>query len=163
MPCGRPARPPEEIQRGATQRRDLRRSLRNNAMNEQIKSVRDLASEEFDTRTLLRNAVDQAIERHYEDFFIVDVDSHLYETESFKEITQYMDNPVMRQEALYQGMSRGGITSPDGSYQEIGGRHTPHPPRQNERRPPSPPPDNTPPQRFLDAMGTHATGLFPPP
>jgi hypothetical protein len=29
-------------------------------MNEQIKSVRDLASEEFDTRTLLRNAVDQA-------------------------------------------------------------------------------------------------------
>ena len=88
-------------------------------MNEQIKSVRDLASEEFDTRTLLRNAVDQAIERHYEDIFIVDVDSHHYETESFKEITQYMDNPVMRQEALYQGMSRGGITSADGSYQEL--------------------------------------------
>ena len=68
-------------------------------MNEQIKSVRDLASEEFDTRTLLRDAVDQAIERHYEDLFIVDVDSHHYETESFKEITQYMDNPVMLQEA----------------------------------------------------------------
>ena len=56
-------------------------------MNEQIKSVRDLASEEFDTRTLLRNAVDQAIERHYEDLFIVDVDSPgptlLYIAESY--------------------------------------------------------------------------------
>src|ERR1700716_2394682 len=135
MPRDRPAGPAEEIQRVATEGRDLRLSLRNNARNEQIKSVRDLASEEFDTRTLLRNAVDQAIERRYEDFFIVDVDSHHYETESFKEITEYMDNPVMRQEALYQGMSRGGITSPDGSYQEIGGGGTPHPPGQDTRRP----------------------------
>src|SRR3977135_3136811 len=122
MPRGRPARPAEEIQCGATRRRHLRCSLRNNAMNEQIKPVRDLASEEFDTRTLLRNAVDQAIERHYEDIFIVDVDSHHYETESFKEIREDTDNPVMRQEALYQCMARDGIPSPDGSYQEIGGR-----------------------------------------
>src|SRR5258705_10639790 len=137
MSRGRPARPAEEIQCRATQRRDLRRSLRNNTMNEQIKSVRDLASEEFDTRTLLRNAVDQAIERHYEDFFIVDVDSHHYETESFKEITQYMDNPAMRQEALYQGMSRRRLTSPDGSYQEIAARTTRYPMRKYERAPTS--------------------------
>src|SRR6185295_5737675 len=127
MPRGRPARPPEEIQRGATQRRDLRRSLRTNAMNEQIKNVRDLASEEFDTRTLLRNAVDQAVQRRYEDYFIVDVDSHHYETESFKEIAEYMDNPVLREEAKFQGMARGGITSADGSYPELGGRITRYP------------------------------------
>jgi uncharacterized protein len=132
-------------------------------MNEQIKSVRDLASEEFDTRTLLRNAVDQAIERHYEDFFIVDVDSHHYETESFKEITQYMDNPVMRQEALYQGMSRGGITSPDGSYQEIAGRITRYPLRKTERVPAAPHRDITLTERFMDAMGTDVTVLFPTP
>ena len=40
------------------------------------RDFRDLASEEFDTRTLLRNAVDQAIARKYEDFLIVDTDSH---------------------------------------------------------------------------------------
>src|SRR5260221_12042330 len=127
MSRGRSARPAEEIQCGATRRRNLRCSLRNNAMNEQIKSVRDLASEEFDTRTLLRNAVDQAIERHYEDLFIVDVDSHHYETESFKEITQYMDNPVMRQGALYQRMSPGGSTPPEGPFQEGAGHITPSP------------------------------------
>jgi hypothetical protein len=46
------------------------------------RDFRDLASEEFDTRTLLRNAVDQAIVRKYEDFLIVDTDSHHYETEA---------------------------------------------------------------------------------
>src|ERR1700743_3227619 len=40
------------------------------------RDFRDLASEEFDTRTLLRNAVDQAIARKYEDFLIVDTYSH---------------------------------------------------------------------------------------
>src|SRR5438309_10447939 len=104
-------------------------------MNEQIKSARDLASEEFDTRTLLRNAVDQAIERRYEDFFIVDVDSHHYETESFKEISAYIRNPVLREEARFQGMARGGITSENGSYQELMGRITRYPKRRSEKVP----------------------------
>ena len=56
------------------------------------RDFRDLASEEFDTRTLLRNAVDQAIARKYEDFLIVDTDSHHYETEAFKEIAEYIDD-----------------------------------------------------------------------
>ena len=85
--------------------------------------VRDLATEEFDTRTLLNNAAEQAIERNYEDFFIVDVDSHHYETEAFKEIAEYIEDPVMRYEAKFQGTSRGGITSENGSYQELDGPH----------------------------------------
>src|SRR4051812_25685769 len=163
MPCGRPARPPEEIQRGATQRRDLRRSLRNNAMNEQIKSVRDLASEEFDTRTLLRNAVDQAIERHYEDFLIVDVDSHHYETESFKEIAEYIQNPVLRHEAKFQGMSRGGITSESGSYQELAGRITRYPLRKTEKVPAEPHRDITLMHRWMDTIGVDMAIMFPTP
>ena len=47
-------------------------------------NFRDLSVEEFDTTTLLQHANEQAIQRRYEDFFIVDVDGHHYETESFK-------------------------------------------------------------------------------
>jgi hypothetical protein len=64
------------------------------------RDFRDLASEEFDTRTLLRNAAEQAVVRKYEDFLIVDTDSHHYETEAFKEIAEYIDDPVMRYEAI---------------------------------------------------------------
>ena len=35
-----------------------------------------------------------------EDYLIVDVDSHHYELESFHEILEYMDDPVLRQLAL---------------------------------------------------------------
>src|SRR3954469_22728078 len=71
--------------------------------SEANRDFRDLASEEFDTRTLLRNAADQAVARKYEDFLIVDTDSHHYETEAFKEIAEYIDDPVMRYEAKFQG------------------------------------------------------------
>ena len=37
---------------------------------------RDLATEEFDTRTLLAHASAQAAQRRYEDFLIVDIDGH---------------------------------------------------------------------------------------
>ena len=56
--------------------------------------IRDLAAEEFTTPTLLRAAREQAIKRRYEDFCIVDVDSHHYETESFTEILEYIEDPV---------------------------------------------------------------------
>ena len=107
-------------------------------MNELSKNVRDLSAEPYDTRTLLKNAVEQAIERRYEDFFMVDVDSHHYETESFAEIVSYIRNPVIREEAKFQGMSRGGITSENGSYQELTGRITRYPKRKTEKVPPTP-------------------------
>ena len=44
----------------------------------------------------LAHATQQAEDRHYEDFMIVDVDSHHYETGSFKDILQYIEDPVMR-------------------------------------------------------------------
>ena len=92
-------------------------------MNVHSSNFRDLAAAEFDTTTLLAHAAEQAIERRYEDFCIVDVDCHHYETEAFNEIIQYMDDPVLRNEARYQGMARPGIASADGSYQEIARPH----------------------------------------
>ena len=62
-------------------------------MNEHMRSFRDLNANELDTRTLLRNAAEQATARHYEDFFIADVDSHHYETEAVKEIAHEVGLP----------------------------------------------------------------------
>ena len=131
--------------------------------NKANRDFRDLASEEFDTRTLLRNAEEQAIVRKYEDFLIVDVDSHHYETEAFKEIAEYIDDPVMRHEARYQGASRGGLWSEGGMYQEIGGRITRYPGRKNEKVPASPHRDITLMGRWMDAMGVDMAVMFPTP
>ncbi len=42
---------------------------------------------QFDTRTFFGHAADQARERNYKDLFIVDVDSHHYESDCLPEIT----------------------------------------------------------------------------
>jgi hypothetical protein len=127
------------------------------------RDFRDLADESFDTRTLLRNAVDQAIARKYEDFLIVDTDSHHYETEAFKEIAEYIDDPVMRFEAKFQGHSRGGFTAETGSYQELAGRITRYPERKNEKVPPGRHRDLTLMERWMDAMGVDMAVMFPTP
>jgi uncharacterized protein len=93
-------------------------------------SYRDLAVEEFDTTTLLAHASQQAIQRRYEDFLIVDVDGHHYETASFAQIADFIEDPVMRDQAKYQGYGGSGITSGSGAYQELGGR-------VRKRRPPA--------------------------
>jgi hypothetical protein len=90
-------------------------------------SFRDLSVEEFDTTTLLEHATQQAIQRRYEDFFIADIDGHHYETFSYAQMCEYIEDPVMRDQAKYQGFGGGGITSANGSYQELGGRVTRYP------------------------------------
>jgi uncharacterized protein len=132
-------------------------------MLDQVQNFRDLANQEFDTRTLLKNAARQAEVRHYEDFLIVDVDSHHYETEAFKEISDYVDDPVLRHEFRYQGMSRGGVGSESGSYQEIGGRITRYPLRRTEKVPATPHRDLTLMERWMDALGVDMAIMFPTP
>ncbi len=55
--------------------------------------------EGFDTRDALRKASEQAAARGYERFTIVDADAHHYETESWAEIVQYLEDPIIRYEA----------------------------------------------------------------
>lgn len=129
--------------------------------NEQ--NFRDLVNEGFHTSTLLAHAAEQAAARNYEDFLIVDVDSHHYETEAFSEIADFIENPVLRHEAKFQGMARGGITSADGSYQEIAGRITRYPQRGKEAVPPTPHRDITLMLRWMDAMGVDIACMFPTP
>ena len=58
---------------------------------------RRLKVDEFDSGKMLAHAARQAKQRGYDQFPIVDVDSHHYELESFDQILEYMDDPVLRQ------------------------------------------------------------------
>ena len=126
------------------------------------RDFRDLASEEFDTRTLLRNAVDQAIARKYEDFLIVDIDSHHYETEAFAEIAEYIDDPVMRLQAKFQGIRA--AASPRNRLLSGNGRPHHAVPGAQEREGAEPRHrDITLTQRWMDAIGVDMTCCFPTP
>jgi predicted TIM-barrel fold metal-dependent hydrolase len=126
-------------------------------------SFRDLAAEEFDTRTLLMHAREQAAQRRYEDFFIADIDGHHFETLSFAEIVEFIEDPVMREQAKYQGFGGGGITSPSGGYQELVGRITRRDGRRPEKIDPGQQRDRTLTRRWMDAIGIDQLCLFPTP
>ncbi|HUK60993.1 MAG TPA: hypothetical protein VLV50_17325, partial [Stellaceae bacterium] len=127
-------------------------------------NLRDHSLEEFDTPTLLAHASEQAAKRKYEDFCIVDVDSHHYESDSFTQILSYIEDPVMRADAKHMGMRDGGITSSRGSYQEMAGRVTRYKGRAKEKTPADGPHrDITLTRRWMDAFGVDFTCLFPTP
>src|ERR1700682_4496628 len=124
---------------------------------------RDVSLDSYDTTAALAHAARQAIERRYEDFLIVDIDSHHYETESFSEIAEYITDPVLRHDAAFQGLARPGIGVGNGSYQELGGRIIRYRGRRKEKVPPAPHRDITLMRRWMDAMGVDIACMFPTP
>ena len=67
--------------------------------------VRPVDLEMFATPKHLEHATEQARQRNYQDFLIVDVDSHHYENQHYAEVFEYVENPVIRDE-LKQGAGR---------------------------------------------------------
>jgi predicted TIM-barrel fold metal-dependent hydrolase len=124
---------------------------------------RDFTLEHYDTTQALAHANEQAIQRKYEDFLIVDVDSHHYESEAFHEIVEYIDDPVLRQNASHQGLAKPGLGVGNGSYQELNGRIIRYRGRRKEKVPPKPHRDITLMRRWMDAMGVDIACLFPTP
>src|ERR1700716_2947575 len=97
--------------------------------------VRKLAAEDYSTAQHLEHASQQARERNYQDFLIVDVDAHHYESESYKDVFEYIESPVIRRQAV-ESAKRGGRASMLGGqigYQDIGGGGT-RPPRARGAR-----------------------------
>ena len=101
-------------------------------MDTGIEPVRENAVREIttytDSRDVLAKARKQADERNFDDVFIVDIDSHHTETESWREIISYIDDPVVRENAREMVFHRSG-TPPYGlngdlamRYQDVGGR-----------------------------------------
>ena len=131
-------------------------------MNVMTPVVRDPAHEEFDTRTLLAHAAQQADDRHYEDFMIVDTDAHHYETGSYKEIFDYIEDPVLRDQFKY---SKGATMQPrsTGGYQEMAGRITRYQHRGSEKASGAPHRDIGLTRKWMDAMGVDVACVFPTP
>jgi predicted TIM-barrel fold metal-dependent hydrolase len=133
------------------------------ASDNPITGQRDLTSKPFDTRAHLANARKQAEARNYEDFMIVDVDSHHYENEASGEIAEYVRNDVLQNEIKYQGISRKGISTGFGQYQDLGGRLIRYPERKREQVPEKPHRDVTLMRRWMDSMGVDVACMFPTP
>ena len=133
-------------------------------MNVHSSNFRDLAAAEFDTTTLLAHAAEQAIERRYEDFCIVDVDCHHYETEAFKR-----NHPVHGRSGAAPRGQVPGHGAPAASRRRTAptrrsrGRITRYPGRRIEKVPPTPHRDITLMRRWMDAMGVDIACMFPTP
>jgi len=128
--------------------------------------IRKLSFEEFSTTQFLDHAVVQARQRNYQDFLIVDVDSHHYESESYAEVFKYIDSPVIRDMAMQQGAraGRSGLMNGQVGYQDTGGRITRHWLRGREKTPQGGDHrDIVLTKRWMDAMGVDYTCLFPTP
>src|SRR5436309_14402141 len=99
--------------------------------------VRTPAFDRYSTTASLAHASEQAHKRNYQDFLIVDVDSHHYENESYKEVFSYIDNPVIRRAAIESSKrpGRASMMNSQVGYQDLGGRITRHELRQLEKVP----------------------------
>ena len=88
--------------------------------------VRNCGSTNSRWQKHLEHAAQQARERNYQDFLIVDVDSHHYENESHKDVFEYIDSPVIRRAAMdgrAAAAARRMLNSQVG-YQDMDGRIT---------------------------------------
>ena len=131
-----------------------------------LSDFRKMAVEEFDTSKLLAHARAQAQARGYDKFPIVDVDSHHYELESFDQILEYMDDPVLQQlarSASQTGQRGTGLMPSSVGYQDMGGRITRYPLRKIEKADGGKHRDITLTRRWMDAIGVDVAVMFPSP
>src|SRR5438105_6297073 len=136
-------------------------------MDLQSHDFRRMAVEEFDTTKLLAHASKQARDRGYDQFPIIDVDSHHYENESMPEILEYLDDPVLRQLALAgakPNAKNARILNTMVGYQDMGGRIPRYGLRGREQAPAGKGQrDAALTKRWMDAVGVEVAVLFPTP
>jgi predicted TIM-barrel fold metal-dependent hydrolase len=131
-----------------------------------LSNHRRMSVDEFDTRIVLSHAAKQARERGYQNFPIIDVDSHHFESESFAEIVKYIEDPVIRhllEASTIAGYRGVGALPASLGYQDYGGRIMREPLRRLERTEPKPHRDITLTRRWMDSMGVDMAILFPTP
>src|SRR5260370_5819100 len=97
--------------------------------------VRPVDLEMFATPKHLAHASEQARARNYQDFLIVDVDSHHYENEHYREVYSYLESPVIKMEAM-ESIARGGrsaLLDSQVGYQGLSGPMPPHNLRKHDQ------------------------------
>ena len=128
--------------------------------------VRQLNPEQYTETKSLEHASQQARQRNYQDFLIVDVDAHHYESESYKDVFSYIESPVIKMEAM-DSMSRAGrsgFLNNQVGYQSLGGRMTRHTAaRTYKGQAATQHRDIDMTLEWMDAMGVDYSCLFPTP
>lgn len=124
--------------------------------------------EGFDTRQHLAKARHQAEERNLGDVLIVDADAHHYENESWAEIVEYIEDPVLRDTArLGARGSTGGVGNPlvygAPRQQNVAGRIRRYQLRGGERPDESLHRDAAIALRTMDSIGIDYQIVFPTP
>jgi predicted TIM-barrel fold metal-dependent hydrolase len=127
--------------------------------------TRKLTFDEFQTDKFLHHAAEQAHARNYKDFLIVDVDSHHYENESYKDVFSYIEDPVIKRAALesVERPGRSTLLNSQVGYQDINGRITRQRLRKIEKTTDAEHRDITMTKRWMNAMGVDYACLFPTP
>src|SRR3972149_5335204 len=68
--------------------------------------------EEADTTQILAHDAKQRDEKKFNEFLIIDADCHHYETDSLREIIEFIEDPVLKQKAkLETSIGTGVVTS----------------------------------------------------
>ena len=127
--------------------------------------VRNLNYDEFSETKSLDHATQQARARNYQDFLIVDVDSHHYENENYREVYSYLESPVIKMDAM-ESINRGGrsaFLNSQVGYQGLSGRITRHNLRKKYKGEVQDHRDITMTKEWMDAMGVDYACLFPTP
>ena len=127
---------------------------------------RKMSVAEFDTTKLLAHAAQQARQKKYAEFTIVDVDAHHYESEVMMEVLEYLEDPVLRQlmSASSQPNAKSARVLPSNvGYQDMGGRISRYPLRKLEKPGADGHREASLTRRWMDAIGIDIAVLFPTP
>jgi hypothetical protein len=113
----------------------------------------------YSTEQMLAQAARIRDARKFNEFPIIDCDAHHYEAESIAEIAEFIEDEVLRQEAM---SSPRFLAGGGGTRQPMGGRITRYPLRPLEQTPKDGKHrDIHLTHRFMDAMGSDYSVLFP--
>lgn len=121
-----------------------------------------------DTRDILAHANAGARKRGFQDWLICDVDAHHVETVSWHELVEYIEDPVIRHQAMLfhkekLGGAPYGLNGDMGlKYQDVGGR-IPHQASLRETTEPGVHRDVTLTRRAMQSLGVDYMVLFPTP
>ena len=125
--------------------------------------VRPVDLEMFATPKHLAHASEQARARNYQDFLIVDVDSHHYENESYAEVFEYIENPIMRRDAIDSGGRSTGWLNTQVGGQSLAGRIVRNKGRRLDKPRAAKHRDIGLTLDWMDSMGVDYACLFPTP
>jgi len=124
-----------------------------------VRAINAMDRTRYDSSRHLAHATEQARERNYADFLIVDADAHHYENESWPDIVKYIEDPILRHRAELgrPPLDRSNVD------QNRAGRIYASSRRRYEEVPGDVPRDVTLIRREMDAIGIDYQIVFPTP